>query len=60
MAKVLTIMGMLVAGLLILLFAADLAVGTPFSGASKVMDVGFIAACAVLALISWLTLREIQ
>ena len=60
MAKVLTIVGMLVAGLLILLFAADLAVGQPFMGASKVMDIGFIVACAIFGLISWQTMREIQ
>jgi hypothetical protein len=50
--------GIAVAILIILLFAADLAVALPFKRASILMDVALLASAALLGLISWLTLRE--
>ena len=42
MPKVLTISGMVVAGILLLLFIIDIAAGWPFKKASMMMDIGFI------------------
>jgi len=50
--------GLVVSGLVIILFAADLAVGQPFRRASVTMDVSLLLCAALLGLISWLTLRE--
>jgi hypothetical protein len=60
MAKALTIVGMLVAALLLLIFALDLALGIPFGGsnASSTMDIGMIVCGAVLFFLSWSTYRE--
>jgi hypothetical protein len=58
MGKVLSMLGGVVAALLLLVFALDLALGIPFSGASKVMDVGFIICALILAYLSWSTFRE--
>ena len=58
MGKVLSMLGGVVAALLLLVFALDLALGIPFSGASTVMDVGFIICALILAYLSWSTFRE--
>lgn len=58
MPKALCISGLVVAGLVIILFATDLAVGIPFKRASVMMDVSFLASAALLGVISWFTLRE--
>ena len=60
MPKALTIIGMLVAALLLLIFALDLALGIPFGGssASGTMDIGMIICGAVLFYLSWSTYRE--
>lgn len=58
MPKALCISGLVVAGLVIILFAADLAVGIPFKRASMVMDISFLACAVLLGVISWFTLRE--
>jgi hypothetical protein len=58
MPRVLTIIGMAVAGLLLLLFGMDLALGFPFSKASVIMDVLFVACAGMLGYISWSTYRE--
>jgi hypothetical protein len=58
MPKALCMSGMSVAILVILLFAADLAVGLPFKRASIVMDVSLLICAVFLGLISWMTLRE--
>lgn len=58
MPKALCISGLVVSGLVIILFAADLAAKIPFGRASVMMDVSFLAAAVLLGLISWLTLRE--
>jgi hypothetical protein len=58
MPKALCISGLVVAGLVLVLFAADLAVGIPFRRASMMMDVSLLVCAALLALLSWFTLRE--
>jgi hypothetical protein len=58
MSKALTIFGMVVAGLLALAFAADLAVGIPFEGASWTMDIGAIIGAGVLGYLSWDAFRD--
>lgn len=60
MSKALTIAGMVVSGLVALVFAVDLAVGIPFDKASILMDVGAIVAAALLGYLSWDALREIR
>jgi len=58
MPKALCMSGLVVAGLVIILFAADLAVGVPFKRASMMMDVSLLCCAALLGLLSWFTLRE--
>jgi hypothetical protein len=58
MPKALCISGLVVSGLVIILFAADLAVAIPFRRASVVMDVSLLVSAALLGVISWFTLRE--
>lgn len=58
MSKAMTIFGMVVAGLLTLMFALDMALGIPFDGASWAMDVGALAAALMLGYISYSTFRE--
>jgi hypothetical protein len=58
MPKALTILGMIVAILLLIVFALDLAVGIPFSKASQTMDIVFVICALLLAYLSWATLRE--
>ena len=58
MGKVLSLVGAVIAALLLLIFALDVALGIPFSGASKVMDIGFIICALILGYLSWSTFRE--
>ena len=58
MAKALCMTGLVVSGLVAVLFAADLIAQFPFGRASKVMDISLIVSAMLLGLISWLTLRE--
>lgn len=58
MSKALTIVGMVVAGLVGAAFAADLAIGIPFDGASMIMDVGAVGASAILGYLSWDAFRD--
>ena len=58
MAKAMSIAGMIVAGLVGVMFAVDPILGFPFGGASLTMDVGIVAAAAILAYLSWSTFRE--
>jgi hypothetical protein len=60
MSKALTILGMVVAGLVALLFAIDLAVGIPFDRANTVMDIGALIAAAILGYLSWDALRDVR
>jgi threonine/homoserine/homoserine lactone efflux protein len=58
MPKALTIIGMTVAGLLLLLFGADLALGFPFQRANVTMNVLFLLCACVLGYLSWASFRE--
>jgi hypothetical protein len=57
MPKALCILGMVVAALLILIFALDLGIGIPFQR-KIVMDVVFIVVGALLGYLSFATYRE--
>jgi hypothetical protein len=58
MPKALCMSGLVVSGLVIILFAFDLAVGIPFQRASIMMDVSLLVSALLLGLLSWFTLRE--
>ncbi len=64
MPKALCIAGIVVAGLLLLLFGLDLTTsllldgGFPFNGVNKIMDIGFVISAGILGYLSWSTLRE--
>lgn len=58
MPKALCIFGMVIAGLLILIFGLDMVIRFPFGQASMLMDVGFVVVSALLGFISWTTFRE--
>jgi high-affinity Fe2+/Pb2+ permease len=60
MSKAMTILGMVVAGLVGLVFVLDLAVGIPFDRANMVMDIGALIAAAILGYLSWDALREVR
>jgi hypothetical protein len=60
MPKAMTIAGMVVAGLVGLVFAADLVLSIPFDGASMLMDIGSLVAAGVLGYLSWNAMREIR
>ena len=58
MSKALTIFGMVVAGLVALMFIADMAIGIPFGGARWTMDIGAIVAAGVLGYLAWDAFRD--
>lgn len=58
MAKAMSIAGMIVAGLLALVFIADLAVGIPFSRVGLMTDVGFLVSASILGYLSWNAFRD--
>lgn len=53
MTKPLALVGLIVSGLVAVLFAADLAAGFPFQRVSIAADVGFLVAGLILAYLSW-------
>lgn len=60
MSKALTILGMVVAGLVGLIFVLDLAVSVPFDRASVMMDVGALIAAGLLGYLSWDAMRDVR
>jgi hypothetical protein len=58
MPKGLCVLGMIVAALVVLLFALDLATGFPFRGMGLITDVAFVGFAAVLGYLSWSTYAE--
>ncbi|MGD9633199.1 MAG: hypothetical protein AB7I57_06085 [Pirellulales bacterium] len=58
MAKAMSISGMIVAGLIALIFTADLALKIPFGGVGKLTDAGFLVSGLILAYLSWNAFRD--
>jgi hypothetical protein len=58
MPKALCLVGAVVAGMLLLVFGFDLALGFPFRRASLPMDIGIVICSLGLGYISWTTLKE--
>jgi hypothetical protein len=64
MAKAMSIAGLVVGGLLALIFAADLILGIPFGGkgsllsSGSLMDLGFLICALILCYLSWNALRD--
>jgi len=59
MPKALTILGMVVAGFTLLIFALDLALSIPFGKANSLMDIAFAICGAILGYLSWSAFREL-
>lgn len=53
MSKALPLTGMIVSGLVVVLFLADLTAGFPFQRVSIGADIGFIVSGLILAYLSW-------
>ena len=53
MTKLLPLTGMVVSGLVGILFLTDLAAGFPFRRVSIGLDIGFVIASLILAYLSW-------
>jgi hypothetical protein len=58
MGKAFSIIALVVAIVLLLIFGLDLAAGIPFRKASKPIDYGFVICGLALAYLSWRTFRE--
>ena len=53
MLKAMPFVGMVMSGLVAIMFLADLAAGFPFRRISILTDIGFIVSSGVLAYMSW-------
>ena len=61
MAKAMSVAGMVVGGLVALLFALDLALGTPFGGeAGLIPDLGLANCGGILAYLGWNAFRDVK
>ena len=58
MSKALPLIGMIVSGLVVVLFLADATAGFPFGRASIGLDVGFAVAGLILVYLSWSLLER--
>ncbi|MCL2303741.1 MAG: hypothetical protein FWC43_00190 [Planctomycetaceae bacterium] len=58
MSKILCIASLALSCFLLLIFLLDLAIGIPFAKADMRMDLGFVAATGIIAVFSFLTMRE--
>jgi len=52
-SKVVSLVGLIVAALVVVLFVADLIAGFPFQRVSLAADVGFIVSGLIVAYLSW-------
>lgn len=52
-SKALPLVGMIVSGLIVVLFLADLAAGFPFQRKSIAADIGFVVSGVIVAYLSW-------
>lgn len=57
-SKALPLVGMIVSGLVVVLFLADLAAGFPFQRKSIAADIGFVTSGVILAYLSWSILER--
>ncbi len=57
MSKALAFTGLIVSGLVVILFVADLAAAFPFRRTSILVDVAFIVSGMITAYLSWTLLR---
>ena len=60
MSKILCIASLALSCLLLLIFLLDLAIGVPFGKVSVIMDLGFIVSAGIIAVFSFLTMREMR
>jgi hypothetical protein len=61
MAKAMSVAGMVIGGLLALMFTLDLALGVPFGGvAGAVPDLGLAVCGAILAYLGWNAFRDVK
>ena len=60
MPKVLSIIGMVVAVLLLLVFGLDMAIEFPFNRADIYIDIGMLVGAMALAYLSWSTYRDVK
>jgi len=58
MSKILCIVSLALSCLLLLIFLLDLTIGVPFGKANMMMDLGFIVAAGIIAVFSFLTMKE--
>ncbi len=58
MPKVLCLAGLIVSGLLLLLFGLDLAIGIPFDKAYPPLNIALVVCALILGFMSWTTYRE--
>jgi len=57
-SKLIPFIGMIVSGLVGILFLADLAAGFPFQRVSIAADIGFLLSSVILAFMSWLSIDK--
>jgi hypothetical protein len=57
-SKALSFTGLIVSGLIVILFVADLAAGFPFGRTSLLIDIAFVLCGLIAAYLSWLLLAE--
>jgi hypothetical protein len=57
-SKALPLIGMIISGLVVVLFLADLAAGFPFKRVSIGADIGFIVSGLILTYLSWSLLNR--
>ena len=60
MSKLLPLIGMVSAGLIGILFLADLAAGFPFGRVSMAADVGFVISSAIIGYLSWSLIDRVR
>jgi hypothetical protein len=58
MGKAMSIAGMVVGGILAVVFALDLVLGVPFGGRVPTMNIGFLICGGTLAYLSWNAFRD--
>lgn len=60
MARAMTVAGMVIAGLIVLVFGMDLALGVPFERASPTFDIGLLVCGLALLYSSWNAFRDVR